>query len=60
MPNRISTYRVLAQLWSCHVWRDVGKSERVEGQESLHTAGGSATYWYSANVHAYMCSLKGC
>jgi len=42
MPNRISKYQVLTQLLSCHVWGDVGKSERDEGQESLHTAGGSA------------------
>jgi len=44
MPNRISKYRVLTQLLSCKVWRDMGKSERAEGQESLHTAGGSAHY----------------
>jgi hypothetical protein len=44
MPNRISKFQVLTQLLSCHVWRDMGKSERVEGQESLHTVGGSADY----------------
>ena len=36
----------------------MGKSERVEGQESLHTAGGSVSYYNSANVHVYMCSVK--
>jgi hypothetical protein len=41
MPNRISKYRVLAQL-EVVVRRHMTKSERVEGQESLHTAGGSA------------------
>jgi len=24
MPNRISNYWVLVQLWICHVWKDVG------------------------------------
>jgi hypothetical protein len=42
MPNIISKYRVLAQLSSCYVYRVMGKSERVEGKESLHKAGGSA------------------
>ena len=32
---------------SCHVWRDRGKSSRVEGQKSLYTVGVSAD---SANV----------
>jgi hypothetical protein len=41
MPNRISKYSVLTQLLSFHVWRNMGKGERAEGQESLHTAGGS-------------------
>jgi len=44
MPNRISKYRVLTQFLSCHVWRDMGKSERAEGQEILHTARHSADY----------------
>jgi hypothetical protein len=44
IPNRISKHQVLAQLWSGHVQRDRGKSERFEGQESLHTAGGSTSY----------------
>jgi len=33
-----------------HVRRDVRKSERVEGQKSLHTAGGSTGYLCSATV----------
>jgi len=38
MPNRVSKHKDLAQLCSGHVRRDMGKSERAEGQESLHTA----------------------
>jgi hypothetical protein len=40
MPSRIFKLRVLAQLESCHVLRDMGKSERAGEQESLHTAVG--------------------
>jgi len=39
MLNRISKYRVFAQLWSCHAWWDRNKSYRG-GQKSLHTLGG--------------------
>jgi hypothetical protein len=38
MPSIISKHRVLAKLGSCHGLRDVSKSERAGGQESLHTA----------------------
>jgi len=48
MPSRISKYRVLAQLGTCHIRRDIGKSERVEGQKSLYTAGGPTGYTCSA------------
>jgi hypothetical protein len=34
----------------CHVRGDMSKSERVEGQKSLHTAGGSTGYLCSATV----------
>jgi hypothetical protein len=34
----------------CHDWRDVCKSERSEGQKSLHTEGDSTGYLYSATV----------
>lgn len=27
MPYGISKYRVLAQFWSCHVWRDMDKND---------------------------------
>jgi hypothetical protein len=50
MPNRISKYQVVAQLGSCHVRRDMGKSERVGGQDSLHTTGGSSGFLRSATV----------
>jgi hypothetical protein len=38
MPNRISKYRVLPHLWSCHAWGEMSISKGLEGQESLHTA----------------------
>jgi len=41
MQKLISKYEVLAQLWSCDVWKDRDRSERVKRQESIHTAGGS-------------------
>jgi hypothetical protein len=44
MPSRVSKYRVLAQLGICRIWRDMGKSERVEGLKSLYTAGGPTGY----------------
>ena len=47
-PNRVSKDKVLAQLGSFYVRRDVGKSERVERQESLHTMVGPTGYLYSA------------
>jgi hypothetical protein len=43
MPNRISKYRVLAQLGIFRIQRDMGKSERVE-RKSLYTAGGPTSY----------------
>ena len=43
-PNRISKHQVLIQLLSCHVWKDMGKSKSVEGNEPLHTAGGPTGY----------------
>jgi hypothetical protein len=46
MSSRISKYRVLAQLGICHIRRDMGKSERVEGQKSLYTAGSPIGYIY--------------
>jgi hypothetical protein len=49
-PNRISIYQVLAQLWSCHVSRDMDNSESAEGQEPLHIAGGPTDYLCSATV----------
>ena len=33
----------------------MGKSERVEGQESLHTAGGPAGYLCSATIQSRHC-----
>jgi hypothetical protein len=44
VPNRIAKYQVLVQLCGCLVRRDVDKSERVEGQEFLHTADGPKRY----------------
>jgi hypothetical protein len=44
MQSRISKHPVLAQLGSCLVLKDMGKSERAKGQESLHTAGGPSGY----------------
>jgi len=55
MPNRISKHQVLSRL-NCHVRRDVGKSERVEGQESLHTAASPTGYLCSATSGShYFC-----
>ena len=42
MPNWFSKHRVFAIAWSCHVWRDTGKSERVEAQKCFLTATGPA------------------
>jgi len=58
MPNRISKYRVFAQLWNGHVRSDIGKSERVEGQESLHTAGGPTGYWRATRVRQCIIQTK--
>jgi len=44
MPNKVSKHQVLAQVGRGHVRREMGKSERVEGQKSLHTAGGTTGY----------------
>ena len=44
MPNRFSKHRVLEHLCRGYVRRDIGKSERVEGQESLYTADGPTDY----------------
>lgn len=49
MPNRISKHRVLAQLCSCRPLRDTGKSNGVEGQESLRKVG-SVGYECSATA----------
>jgi hypothetical protein len=38
MPSVVTKYRVLAELGICHDLRNMGKSERTGGQESLHTA----------------------
>jgi hypothetical protein len=43
MSNKVSKHEVLAQVGRGHVWREMGKSERVEGQKSLHTDSG----WYN-------------
>jgi hypothetical protein len=37
-PNTTAKYQVLALISTRHFRRDIGKNERVEGQESLHTA----------------------
>jgi hypothetical protein len=50
VPNRIVKYRVLAKICGCLVRRDIGKNERVEGQEFLHTAEGLTGYLSSATV----------
>jgi hypothetical protein len=44
MPNRVSKHQVLAQLGRGHVRREMGKSERVEGQISLHTTSDTTGY----------------
>jgi len=38
VPKIIAKYQVLAQRCLCQVRWDIDKSERVEGQASLHTA----------------------
>ena len=44
-------HQVLAHLWSGHVRRDMGKSARFEGQESLHIASSPTDYLFSATVY---------
>jgi hypothetical protein len=45
MPNRNSKYGVtVAQLLTCHIRKVMGKIEKVDGKESLHTAGGPTGY----------------
>jgi hypothetical protein len=52
MPNRISKLQAFAQLWSCDVRRDMGNSERVEGQESLqHTGWSKGLLMVKVNVN---------
>jgi len=46
MPNRISKHQVLPRL--CIVRRGLGKSEEVEGQETLYPAGGPTGYLCTA------------
>jgi hypothetical protein len=50
MPNKFSKRQVLAQVGRSDVRRDIGRSEMVEGQESLHTAAGPTGYICSAIV----------
>jgi hypothetical protein len=44
MPNRISKYQVLALLGNDEIRRGMGKGERVEGQDALHTMNGATGY----------------
>ena len=39
MLGRVSKHQVLPVFWSGHVWRDMGKSKRVEEQEPLYKVG---------------------
>jgi len=48
MPKRISKYQVLALLGNGQVRTDMGKSESVEGQDTLHTMDGPTSYLCSA------------
>jgi len=47
MPNGFQTPSPHTAL-HCHIRRDTGKSDRVEGHKSLHTASGPTCYLCSA------------
>ena len=55
MRNRISKHHKSSHNLNCNVRRDIGNSERVEGQESVHAVGGPTGYLRSAAVANKIC-----